>query len=169
MQKKLNLQVKFREGFRPFAPAVTEEDASRFFHLEVSSPYMLLVAPVRDYVKPERADEQDLLERLYAWRGSLPAVTHVDGSARVQTVTEDSNGRFYRLLKKFGGITGVPILINTSFNVRGEPIVEHPQQAWECFLNTGLDMLVLGDFLLMKSAQKVKGDAEGFKKKFGGD
>ncbi len=169
MQKKLNLQVKFREGFRPFAPAVPEEDAGRFFDLEVASPYMLLVAPVRDYKKPERTDDKDLLERLYAWRGSLPAVTHVDGSARVQTVREESNGRFYRLLKKFGAITGVPVLINTSFNVRGEPIVEHPKQAWECFLNTGLDMLVIGDFLLLKKQQKEVGNAEAFKKKFGGD
>ncbi|MDB4929082.1 MAG: hypothetical protein JWM10_1566 [Myxococcaceae bacterium] len=136
MQRTMNLKIKFRESFRPFAPVVTEEDALRFFDLDGPSPYMLITAPVR----AEHA-------------GSLPAVTHVDGSARVQTVSSATSPRLHALLRRFGDRTGVPMLINTSFNVRGEPIVCTPRDAYACFMNTNIDYLVLEDHLLDKRAQ----------------
>jgi len=136
MQDQINSQIKFRESFRPFAPAVLENHAHEYFDLSTDSPYMLLVAQVR----PEK-------------RNDLPAVTHVDGSARIQTVGEDENPRFHRLLREFHRITGCPILLNTSFNIRGEPIVESPLQAYQCFMRTGLDHLVLEDCLVNKAQQ----------------
>lgn len=133
MQQHLNERIKFRESFRPFAPSVTQEDAAAWFALGVQSPYMLLVAPVLG--------------------AGLPAVTHVDGSARVQTVNAQTNPRFHALLGAFNAITGCPVLVNTSFNVRGEPPVCSPTDAFRCFMQTGLDMLVIGNFILRKSAQ----------------
>ena len=132
MKDTINARVKFREPFRPFAPSVTEEEAWKFFEIDRPSPFMLFVARVK---QPEK----------------IPAVTHVDGTARLQTVSESQNPRFYRLLRTFGEITGVPVLLNTSFNVRGEPIVDTPKEAFICFMRTGLDVLALGDFLLLKS------------------
>ena len=170
MQSRINLKIKFREGFRPFAPAVLRESAERYFDLaglEGESPYMLQVVPVRsaretdvapqDVTSPEAAssetDAPQGLARLARVRGALPAVTHVDGSARVQTVDATRNPRFHRLLKAFEAETGCPVLVNTSFNVRGEPIVCTPEDAWGCFLRTHLDALVIGPFLLRKAAQ----------------
>jgi carbamoyltransferase len=136
--KRVNLKIKFRESFRPFAPAVLEEKCAEWFDLGVESPYMLLVCDVREDVRRERP---------------IPAVTHVDGSARVQTVRRDQNDVFYDLLKEFDRRTGCPVLINTSFNVRGEPIVCTPEDAYLCFMRTHMDVLVLGNQILRKAEQ----------------
>jgi carbamoyltransferase len=155
MQRTLNLKIKFRESFRPFAPAVPEERVAEFFELERASPYMLLVAKVRRSGGAPRvaADGARGLARLQAIDSPLPAVTHVDDSARVQTVSRASNPRFHALLEAFGARTGVPVLVNTSFNVRGEPIVCTLADAWSCFMATGIDVLVLGRCLLRREAQ----------------
>jgi carbamoyltransferase len=156
MQQRLNLAIKFREGFRPFAPSVPVERAAEWFELEVESPYMLLVAEVkrsrRRPLTAEQAGRRGLAQRDVV-RSEIPAVTHVDGSARVQTVHRDDNPRYHALLERFHQRTGCPVLVNTSFNVRGEPIVESPLDAWRCFMRTGLDVLVLGNFLLRKDEQ----------------
>jgi carbamoyltransferase len=156
MQKRLNLQIKFREGFRPFAPAVLYEYAQDYFDINCPSPYMLLVSPVKEEKRmklPERYNEMPLLEKLYCERSDIPAVTHIDYSARVQTVHKDTNPGFYRLLEHFNDLTGCPVLINTSFNVRGEPIVCTPEDAFICFMRTDMDILVIGNFMLEKSMQ----------------
>jgi carbamoyltransferase len=160
MQSRLNLSVKFRESFRPFAPAVLAEDASRYFELEGESPYMLQVCGVRPELRrtpsPEEASRlasPDLRERLRVPRSTIPAVTHVDHSARVQTVDEPRHGRFYRLLREFKRQTGCSVLINTSFNVRGEPIVCTPDDACRCFLGTAMDLLVIEDCLVRRADQ----------------
>jgi carbamoyltransferase len=150
MQRDLNLKIKFRESFRPFAPSVPAARAADFFALDVPSPYMLLVAPVRAAVAGPAAEGFEQLERI---RSPLPAVTHVDLSARVQTVTADQNPRFHRLLEAFGERTGVPVLVNTSFNVRGEPIVCTPADAYRCFMATEIDYLALGTCLLDRREQ----------------
>jgi len=156
MQKRLNLKVKFREGFRPFAPSVLEEDVAEHFDLDQPSPYMLLVAPVRsDHQRPfpPALLEAPLYDRLYFQRSHLPAVTHVDYSARVQTVSRTTNPRYWELLQAFKALTGCGVLVNTSFNVRGEPIVCTPDDAYRCFMRTDLDFLVIGDYLFDKSGQ----------------
>jgi carbamoyltransferase len=156
MQKRMNLKTKFRESFRPFAPAVLEEKASAYFELETPSPYMLLVAEVRrERRRPMSPDEQKAwgIEKLNAVRSDLPAVTHIDYSARVQTVGREDNPRFHALLERFEARTGCAVLVNTSFNVRGEPIVESPRDAYVCFMRTDLDVLVLGSCVLHKAAQ----------------
>jgi carbamoyltransferase len=156
MQKVMNLKIKFRESFRPFAPMVLREDASRFFQLREGqeSPYMLLVAPVsQDNRVPNDAAEYRGLDKLRAIRSTLPAVTHVDYSARVQTVDAVRHGRAYKLLKAFRDKTGCPVLINTSFNVRGEPIVCAPEHAYRCFMATNMDALVIEDCVLLKDEQ----------------
>ena len=155
MQTTLNLKVKQRESFRPFAPAVLKERAADWFELDRDSPYMMLVATVADHQQTNTpADEAafgiDLLKQI---RSSIPAVTHVDYSARVQTVDDDTNPRFHQLLTEFEAITDCPVLINTSFNVRGEPIVHSPGDAYRCFMNTGIDRLVIGNYLLRKEDQ----------------
>lgn len=158
MQKKLNLKIKYREGFRPFAPSVMEEDSSEYFELESPSPYMLLVAPVcekRCRALPETYEQQDLYSRLYHLRSDIPAVTHVDYSARIQTVSKATNARYWTLLQHFKEQTGYSLLVNTSFNVRGEPIVCSPEDAFRCFMRTEMDYLVLGDHLFAKSEQPV--------------
>ena len=157
MQKTLNLKVKFRESFRPFAPSILEERVSDFFKMKCTSPYMLFVANVNDEIKIEMNKEDKQLfgiEKLNVKKSSIPAVTHVDYSARVQTVNKKTNERFYDLIKKFEDITSYPILVNTSFNVRGEPIVNTPEDAFRCFMGTGLDILVIEDFILFKKDQK---------------
>ena len=156
MQKRLNLKIKFRESFRPFAPAVLEENSSDLFNIQNSSPYMLFVDQVKSFKSKLLAKNEDrkFLNELQDVISDIPAVTHVDGSARIQTVSADTNPRFYSLLKQFMAKTGCPSLVNTSFNVRGEPIVCSPQDAWECFMRTELDVLVIGNFLLHKSEQK---------------
>ena len=158
MQKSLNLKIKYRESFRPFAPAVLEERASDYFELDRPSPYMLLVAPVNadrriDVTPPENRDEDDLLTWINEVRSDLPAITHVDYSARIQTVTKSSHEKFHQIIEEFGKRTGHPVVVNTSFNVRGEPIVCTPGDAYRCFMRTEMDVLVLEDFVLHKSQQ----------------
>jgi carbamoyltransferase len=156
MQAKLNLKIKFRESFRPFAPSIIEERASDCFELNETSPYMLLVAAVREALRVNGQKEEpiDLMARLKLRRSTLPAVTHVDYSARVQTVAAADNPRFHHLLSEFEKRTGCPVLVNTSFNVRGEPPVCTPEDAFRCFMRTEMDYLVLGNFLLDKAEQK---------------
>src|SRR5205085_9268462 len=142
MQRMLNLKVKYRESFRPFAPAVLAEDAAQWFDMDCDSPYMLLVADVRqDRRRSMSADEQALfgIDKLNVARSEIPAVTHVDYSARIQTVSAETNPRFHRLLGAFKALTGCPVLVNTSFNVRGEPIVCTPEDAFRCFMGNELD------------------------------
>ena len=156
MQKRLNLKVKFREGFRPFAPSVLEEDVAEHFDLDRPSPYMLLVAPVRaphQRPLPEALRDAPLYDRLYFQRSHLPAVTHVDYSARIQTVSRATNPRYWSLLQAFKVRTGCGVLVNTSFNVRGEPIVCTPDEAYRCFMRTDMDFLVIGDYVFDKADQ----------------
>jgi carbamoyltransferase len=163
MQSQMNLKIKFRESFRPFAPSVLRERVSDYFELDADSPYMLLVAPVRVELRREvTGDEGKLfgIERLNVPRSSIPAVTHVDYSARVQTVGREDNPAYYDLLAAFERRTGCAVLVNTSFNVRGEPIVCTPAEAYACFMRTEMDCLVLGDFVLLKSEQGERAFAE---------
>jgi carbamoyltransferase len=157
MQEVMNLKIKFRESFRPFAPSVLREKSSTWFEMEAESPYMLLVASVaKDRQREMTADENARfgLEKLLAIRSEIPAVTHVDYSARIQTVTEDHQPMYYRMIKRFDEKYGCPVIINTSFNVRGEPIVAAPEDAFTCFMRTNMDYLLLGNFLLEKKDQK---------------
>jgi carbamoyltransferase len=163
MQATMNLKIKFRESFRPFAPAVLRERASEWFDMRADheSPYMLLVAPVLEHRRTQIDTEAqqvmeydpDLRRRVNIVRSEIPAVTHVDYSARVQTVDVQRNPRFYRLLEAFDRLTGCPVLVNTSFNVRGEPIVCTPDDAYRCFLATDMDALVLEDFIIVKDSE----------------
>jgi carbamoyltransferase len=155
MQRTLNLKIKFRESFRPFAPAVLQERVSDHFELDGPSPYMLLVAQVRGWqaMTGESVAPLSGLERLRGIRSPLPAITHVDGSARVQTVDRSTNSAFHDLIAAFGARTGVPVLVNTSFNVRGEPIVCSPTDAYRCFMATAIDLLVMGRCVLERAAQ----------------
>ena len=156
MQADMNIKIKFREGFRPFAPSVLRERVSDYFELEADSPYMLLVAPVRDDRRIALTKEQQGLwgiDLLNVPKSDIPAVTHVDYSARVQTVTRDTNPDYYDLIKEFENQTGCAVLINTSFNVRGEPIVCTPEDAYRCFMRTNIDYLVLGNYVLDKTKQ----------------
>jgi carbamoyltransferase len=156
MQKNLNLKVKYRESFRPFAPSILREDLSEWFDMSADSPYMLLVANVNSEKKIEMTNDQKKLfgiDKLNIKRSEVPAVTHVDYSARIQTVTKETNSRFYDLISKFKEKTGCPVLVNTSFNVRGEPIVNTPTDAFNCFMGTELDYLVIGNCILDKNNQ----------------
>ena len=156
MQKTLNLRIKYRESFRPFAPAVLREDLADWFDLDVDSPYMLLVADVLQRRRLDVAVDDDTLfgiDRLNLPRSEIPAVTHVDCSARIQTVHSEFNPRFHALLSRFKAVTGCPVLVNTSFNVRGEPIVGTPEDAFRCFMGTGIETLAVGRCLLRKDAQ----------------
>jgi carbamoyltransferase len=156
MQKQLNLKIKYRESFRPFAPSVLAEDVAEWFELERPSPYMLLVADVRDAHRvelPANYGELRGLDKLNVPRSSVPAVTHVDFSARIQTVHRETNPRYHELLRRFKERTGCGVLVNTSFNVRGEPIVCTPEDAWRCFMGTELDLLVVGNCVLRKEEQ----------------
>ena len=157
MQAQLNLKIKFRESFRPFAPSVLHDRVSDYFEIDRASPYMLLVAPVREDRRIPTSDEHRSLwgiDRLNVPRSDIPAVTHVDYSARIQTVHPDTNPNYYDLIREFERLTGCGLVVNTSFNVRGEPIVCTPEDAWRCFMRTDMDYLVLGPFLLEKEAQK---------------
>ena len=156
MQKNLNLKVKYRESFRPFAPSILKEDLPNWFNLNVESPYMLLVAEINSDKKIEMTEEQKKLfgiEKLNIKRSEIPAVTHVDYSARIQTVTQKNNKPYYDLISKFKEKTGCPVIVNTSFNVRGEPIVNTPTDAFNCFMGTELDYLVIGNCILEKTKQ----------------
>ncbi len=163
MQSQMNLKIKFRESFRPFAPSVLRERAADYFELEADSPYMLLVAPVRERLRREVTAEEGArfgIDRLNVPRSAIPAVTHVDYSARVQTVRREDNPAYYDLLAAFERLTGCAVLVNTSFNVRGEPIVCTPAEAYACFMRTEMDCLVVGDFVLLKSEQGERAAAE---------
>ena len=156
MQKNLNLKVKYRESFRPFAPSILKENLHEWFDINIDSPYMLMVANIKEERTIEMSDEEKKLfgiEKLNIKRSTIPAVTHVDYSARIQTVHEDTNKKYYELIKKFNQITNCPIIINTSFNVRGEPIVNSPSDAFNCFMGTELDKLVIGNCYLDKKKQ----------------
>ena len=156
MQKNLNLKVKYRESFRPFAPSILREDLSEWFDMNVDSPYMLLVAEINSNKKIEMTEEERKLfgiDKLNVKRSEIPAVTHVDYSARVQTVTKNTNNRYYDLISKFKEKTGCPVIVNTSFNVRGEPIVNTPTDAFNCFMGTELDYLIIGNCILDKKKQ----------------
>jgi carbamoyltransferase len=156
MQKKLNLKIKYREGFRPFAPSVLAESVSDYFELDTISPYMLLVADVkqeRRYAIPENYFEFDLWDRLYMERSDLQSITHLDFSARVQTVHRETNERYWKLINAFKQKTGYGVLVNTSFNVRGEPVVCSPEDAYKCFMRTEMDYLIVNNFLMQKTSQ----------------
>jgi carbamoyltransferase len=161
MQSKLNLKIKFREGFRPFAPSVLEEESNKYFDCGIPSPYMLLVVPVNDNIRnklPSNYEEMDLMERLYIRRASIPSVTHLDFSARIQTVNKTVHKDYHQLISAFYRITGCPVIINTSFNVRDEPIVCSPIDALKCFMKTDTDCLVLENFLIIKKEQSIISD-----------
>ncbi len=169
MQKKINLYIKYREGFRPFAPSVLDEDIQAFFELDRPSPYMLLVAPVQNKRRkelPANYDELPLYERLYCQRSDIPAITHVDFSARIQSVHRETNPRYWQLIKTFKEQTGFGLLINTSFNVRGEPIVCTPADAYLCFMRTEMDFLVMDDFLFDKRDQPALKDDEDWQDRY---
>ncbi len=169
MQAQMNLKIKFREGFRPFAPSVLRERVADYFELDGDSPYMLLVAPVkRGRQIPMTGDQKKLwgIDKLNVPRSDIPAVTHVDYSARIQTVTRSTNPDYYDLIEAFERLTGCPVLVNTSFNVRGEPIVCTPADAYQCFMRTQIDHLVLGPFLLDKTDQPEWKEAEDWRKEF---
>jgi carbamoyltransferase len=168
MQKELNLKIKFRESFRPFAPSVLREDVSEWFELNNDSPYMLLVADVKKEKQIKMSEDDENLfgiEKLNVKKSSIPAITHVDYSARVQTVHEETNPKYYQLIKEFKSITNCPVLVNTSFNVRGEPIVSSVEDAFNCFMGTNLDILVIEDFVLFKNHQD-KSLIKDYKNKF---
>jgi carbamoyltransferase len=156
MQSIMNLKIKFRESFRPFAPAVLREKVAEWFDLDTESPYMLLVAAVRAERRlPEAANVDTLwgIDQLNVPRSTIPAVTHVDYSARIQTVRRDTNPLYYDIIRAFHARTGCPVIVNTSFNVRGEPIVCTPEDAYRCFMRTNMDVLVLENFILLKEEQ----------------
>jgi len=157
MQEIMNLKIKFRESFRPFAPSILKEKVTDFFDINQESPYMLLVAPIKQEIRSKIDDNQDKLfglDKLNLIRSTIPAVTHVDYSARVQTVDEATNPLYYKMIKKFNDKYGCPIVINTSFNVRGEPIVCTPKDAYLCFMRTNIDYLIIGNCLIEKKEQK---------------
>ena len=169
MQSVMNLKIKYRESFRPFAPACLRERVEDYFELDSDSPYMLVVAPVKESRRVKMsANEQALfgIEKLKVLRSDLPAITHVDYSARVQTVEEDSNPKFYNLIKEFEKITGCGVVINTSFNVRGEPIVCSPEDAYRCFMRTEMDALILEDFVLLKTEQPAYEDSKDWRTEY---
>lgn len=169
MQTRMNVAIKFRESFRPFAPSVMEGRQAEYFELEAESPYMLLVAPVREERRRRLTPEEEQLfgiEKLKTLRSDLPAITHVDYSARVQTVSADRSPRYHAILKAFEQKTGCPVLVNTSFNIRGEPIVHSPSDAYRCFMFTDMDVLVVGNCLMRKEDQPPMSGAEEYKKQF---
>jgi carbamoyltransferase len=169
MQALMNIKIKFREGFRPFAPSVLYEKGSEYFEIEKESPYMLLVADVKKERRVKMSDEQEKLwgiEKLNIVRSDIPAITHVDYSARLQTVHKETNPRYHKLIQQFEKDTGCAVIINTSFNVRGEPIVCTPEDAYKCFMRTNMDYLVLGNYLLAKEDQKPFEKDVDWKKEF---
>ena len=169
MQKKLNLKIKYREGFRPFAPSVLEEDIRDFFALDRPSPYMLLVAPVKESRRnplPEQYESMPMFDRLYHLRSDVPAITHIDYSARIQSVSRQTNEKFWKLIHEFKKQTGFGVIVNTSFNVRGEPIVCTPSDAYRCFMRTEMDYLVMDNFLFDKKMQKALLDEEDWRSKY---
>ena len=169
MQKKMNLKIKYREGFRPFAPTVLEEDIKKYFVLNKTSPYMLLVIPVKEDRRnpvPEGYNDMELYKRLYHLRSDVPAITHIDYSARIQSVNKETNPKYWKLINEFKNKTGYGVIVNTSFNVRGEPIVCTPDDAYRCFMRTEMDYLVLGDYLFVKNEQKELSNDTNWKEEF---
>jgi carbamoyltransferase len=169
MQAQMNLKIKFRESFRPFAPSVLRECVSDYFEMDCDSPYMLLVAPVKESRRiPMNHEQQQLwgIDQLNVPRSDIPAITHIDYSARVQTVDPHRSPRYYALIREFANQTGCPVLVNTSFNVRGEPIVCTPADAYACFMRTHIDYLVVGPYLLDKSCQPAWKESEQWQTKF---
>jgi len=169
MQELMNLKIKFRESFRPFAPSVLEEKAREYFDIEIESPYMLLVAPVKTEIRRQMTEEEESrfgLDKLHVVRSDIPAVTHVDYSARIQTVSLRTHPLYHQMISKFDQKYGCPVVINTSFNVRGEPIVCTPHDAYMCFMRTNMDYLVMGSFLLDKKEQKPLKDDIDWRSKF---
>ncbi len=169
MQTRMNVAIKFRESFRPFAPSVMEGRQAEYFELHAESPYMLLVAPVREEKRRSLTEEEEKLfgiEKLRTLRSDLPAITHVDYSARVQTVSRDRSPRYHAIIEAFERKTGCPVLVNTSFNIRGEPIVHSPGDAYRCFMLTDMDILVVGNCLMRKESQPPMSGAEEYKKQF---
>lgn len=167
MQKKLNLKIKFREGFRPFAPSVLAEHAKNYFEIDISSPYMLFTAPVAEEIRnpiPKDYENMELMQRLYVQRSVIPAITHCDFSARLQTVHQNTNPDYHCLISEFKKLTGLPIIVNTSFNVRGEPIVCSPDDAFRCFMRTDMDILIMQSYIFIKKDQNL--DKEFFNDKF---
>lgn len=169
MQKKLNLKIKYRESFRPFAPSVLHDDVKEFFDYDGISPYMLLVHPVAENIKktlPAGYDDLNLRDKLYHLRSDLPSITHIDYSARIQTVHPETNPRYYELISQFKKLTGTGVVINTSFNVRGEPIVMTPNDAYRCFMRTEMDYLVVGNFIFNKKLQPEWQEKDNWKEEF---
>ena len=163
MQKQLNLKVKNRESFRPFAPSILEDDVSDWFENDKKSPYMLFISKIRKNKRIKTTEEEDKLtglQKLNINRSEVPAITHVDFTARVQTVSKKDNPRYYALIEKFKEITGCPLIVNTSFNIRGEPIVCTPYDAFMCFMGTELDLLIIENFILYKEEQKALNSKE---------
>ena len=172
MQALMNLKIKFRESFRPFAPAVPGDDVSDYFEIDRSSPYMLLVAYVRPEKRRKMTEEEEKLwgiDKLNIVRSEIPAITHIDYSARLQTAHEETNPLYYRMIKAFKKRTGCPVIVNTSFNVRGEPIVCSPKDAYRCFMRTEMDYLVMENYVLDKKEQKPLENDSDWKKEFGLD
>jgi len=169
MQKKLNLKIKYREGFRPFAPSLLAENAKDFFNIDCVSPYMLLIADVKEERRkklPANYHDLDLWERLYYERSDVQSITHLDYSARIQTVHKETNPRYWELINTFKGKTGYGLVVNTSFNVRGEPVVCTPEDAYKCFMRTEMDFLVVGNYLLKKTEQPDWENREKWMEKF---
>ncbi|MBC3787263.1 carbamoyltransferase family protein [Spirosoma utsteinense] len=169
MQKKLNVKIKYRESFRPFAPSVLAERCAEYFDYEGTSPYMLLVHPVkasRLHSLPANYHQLSLRDKLYVLRSDLPSITHIDFSARIQTVHQDTNSRYYNLIESFRQLTGYGVIVNTSFNVRGEPIVCTPEDAYRCFMRTEMDYLAIGNHLFAKQDQPVWPEKDNWKEEF---
>ena len=171
MQKNLNLAIKKRESFRPFAPSCLEEDVEEFFDIRKGkkSPYMLLTQPISEKIMTELTDEEKNykgIEKLKAYRSTLPAITHVNYSARIQTVSKEVNPRYWNIINEFKKLTACSVVVNTSFNIRGEPIVNTPENAYKCFMFTDLDVLVLENFVLLKHEQKKIEGIEQYQQQF---
>jgi carbamoyltransferase len=169
MQKKLNVKIKYRESFRPFAPSVLAEKVGEYFDYEGISPYMLLVHPVKESRRkplPKDFDGFDLRNKLYYLRSDLPSITHIDFSARIQTVHKQTNPRYHQLISDFEKLTGYGVIVNTSFNVRGEPIVSTPNDAYRCFMRTEMDYLVVGNYVFDKRQQPEWQDTDNWKEEF---
>jgi len=169
MQKIMNLKIKYRESFRPFAPAVLEEYANNFFDIDTSSPYMMLVTKIRDKIKviDSKADDELFgIEKLNQVRSMVPAITHIDYSARIQTVNKNTNPKFHHLISTFHKKTQTPILVNTSFNVRGEPIVNTAEDSYKCFMRTEMDVLIIENYIFLKENQPLFHDEQNWKEEF---
>jgi carbamoyltransferase len=169
MQKKLNVKIKFRESFRPFAPSVLAEECEQYFEHNSVSPYMLLVQPVvknRRKTLPPGYHTFSLKDKLYHLRSDMPAITHIDFSARIQTVHKETNPRYYELIQEFKKLTGYGVIVNTSFNVRGEPIICTPEDAYRCFMRTEMDYLVVGNFVFSKKEQPYWQEKDNWKEEF---